>query len=530
MRRAGLFRAALVCCVGAVLIRGLAPAARAADEQARFADVPADAWYYDSANFCYEAGVFVGDQDGRFQPERVMTAQESYAILARLHQAHTGSAQSFRAAPGEDWSEPYLRYCLEHQILSEAEAAASAPLNRERFVQFLSRIYGGDDFQKINPVTSLPDYTISTDLGQFALTLYQAGILSGTDLYGRFSPLAELSRAECAAVITRLLDPETRSKWEAPPPLKMKLEFLTASDTVYDFDGAYLYLVDGPEDAPLYRVSDLYGRVVLTSEERIGRQKGGIFRIDDPDLVATSYYDAQGDLVFSSPKLLDPLAVFSHGKLAVKQEDGSILVVDARGNTLGIVEGMGNYRVIGPAFGDYIPVAPESGRQDGYSDWLDFYAGTVKELPYTVEWSLSNIGHGYLVVKSYDETAGRWLYNALDPSLELVFPQMMDEVQVDANGDLRAENQGLYYTQAPGAEMEVSSSGTAKTVTIGGDNYTVVGRKLIHPHMVGGETRIDLLDEHGALEQAGISANQIWYGELGQILYCSENEYFYISA
>ena len=530
MRRAGIFRAALACCVGAVLICGLAPAAKAADERARFTDVPADAWYHDSANFCYEAGVFVGDQAGRFQPQRVITPQEGYAILARLHQAHTGSAQSFIVAPGEDWSEPYLRYCLEHQILSEAEAAASAPLNRERFVQFLSRIYDGEDFQKINPVTSLPDYTISTDLGQFALTLYQAGVLSGTDLYGRFSPLAELSRAECATIIMRLLSPETRSKLETPQPLKMKLAFLTASDTVYDFDGAYLYLVDDSEDAPLYRVSDLYWRVVLTSEERVSRQKGGIFRIDDPDLGATSYYNAQGDLVFSSPKLMDPLAVFSHGKLAVKQEDGSILVVDARGNTLGTVEDMGNYRVIGPAFGDYIPVAPESGRKDGYSYWLDFYAGTVKELPYTVEWSLSDIGQGYLVVKSYDETAGRWVYNALDPSLELVFPQMMDEVQVYANGDLRAENHGLYYTQAPGAEMEVSSSGIAKTVTIGGDHYTVVGRKLIHPHMVNGETRIDLLDEHGALEQAGISADQIWYGELGQILYCFDSEYVYISA
>ncbi len=530
MKRAGIFRAALVCCVGAMLICGLAPAAKAADEQARFVDVPADAWYHDSANFCYEAGVFVGDQDGRFQPQRVITPQESYAILARLHQAHTGSAQSFHAAPGEDWSDPYLRYCLEHQIVFEAEAAESAPLNRERFVQFLSRIYDGDDFQKINPVTSLPDYTISTDLGQFALTLYRAGVLSGTDGCGRFSPTAELSRAECAAILTRLIDPAQRLRFDATPPLTMELAFLTASDTVYDFDGAYLYLVDDSEDAPLYRVSDLYGRVVLTSEERIGRQKGGIFRVDDPDLGATSYYNAQGNLVFSSPKLMDPLAVFSHGKLAVKQEDGSILVVDVRGNTLGTVEGMDNYWVIGPAFGDYIPVAPESGRKDGYSDWLDFYAGTVKELPYTVEWSLSDIGQGYLVVKSYDEAAGRWLYNALDPSLELVFPQMMDEVQVYANGDLRAENNGLYYTQAPGAEMEVSSSGTAKTVTIGGDNYTVVGRKLIHPHMVDGETRIDLLDENGRLEQAGISANQIWYGELGQILYCSENAYFYISA
>ena len=42
------------------------------------------------------------------------------------------------------------------------------------------------------------------------LTLYRAGVLTGTDAAGAFSPHATLTRAEAAVLVSRMLDPNRR--------------------------------------------------------------------------------------------------------------------------------------------------------------------------------------------------------------------------------------------------------------------------------------------------------------------------------
>lgn len=62
------------------------------------------------------------------------------------------------------------------------------------------------------------------------------------------------------------------------------------------------------------------------------------------------------------------------------------------------------------------------------------------------------------------------------------------------------------------------------------DTYLIVGRKVTRPRNVNGTTVIDLFDEHGNMEQEGIQVENIWYGDMGQILYRVDNQYFYISG
>jgi len=62
------------------------------------------------------------------------------------------------------------------------------------------------------------------------------------------------------------------------------------------------------------------------------------------------------------------------------------------------------------------------------------------------------------------------------------------------------------------------------------DTYLIVGQKIIRPHNVNGTTVIDLFDEHGNMEQEGIQAKNIWYGDMDQILYRVDDQYFYISG
>lgn len=522
-----------------------------------FVDISESDWFYDSVYTCHESGIFMGDNANQFHPLQKITAPESYAILARLHQHSVGDNTPLVAINGESWSEPYLTYCIEHNIMSQVEATNYKVLSRELFACFLSRIYDVSLFEKINPIIDIVDYDISGDLGTSILSFYQSGIFSGIDTYGSFSPLTELSRAECATIITRLLYPEKRiTTPENANPLKMELNL--ESNVVYDFDGKYIYLVDlSDEENPIYYVSDLYGRKILSGSKRISRAQYGIFSCYDDEVNQTSFYNTTGALIYQSFGLSD--YSFRYGKLATNQGDGSILIINSHGEKISRFDCKGVYRVIGASFGDYIPVAPNENQNQDHSYWLNTYTGTVVELPYTIAFML-NRAQDFIVVRAYNESNGAYSYNAIDTSLNTLFSENMASVQVLGKDVVLAEDDINYYilqsgeaicsySKAQYGKIEQFSLGNRVLQrTIDGktkisnlktgeiyasfpdiDTYLIVGRKVTRPRNVNGTTVIDLFDEYGNMEQEGIHIENIWYGDMGQILYRVDNQYFYIS-
>lgn len=526
----------------------------------QFVDVREDDWYYDSIKTVYQAGILSGDQTGHFYPGQLMTAQEGCAVLARLHQRHTGNFAPLNPAEGNG----YQIYCIENKIMSQTEAEHD--FNRENFVLFLSRIYDLSTLEQINAISYIPDYDTSTELGQSVLLLYQAGILSGTNAYGSFSLLSWLSRAQCAVMIARLLNPEKRVKiLPGSEPLEMDLNFLTEKDVVDDFDGKFLYLHNqnsGKE--PVYFVKDLYGRTIFTSENQIDRQQNGMFQIEHIDKNGksyTSYYNTVGDRIFQSQKALQ--YTYSYGILAVQHDDGSIDIIDTSGNNVKPIPNMSAYRIAGEAFGHYIPVIPNENRNRDSSYWLDIRTGEVAEISYIIESSRTDKGHGYMVVSSFNKDANRYFYNVIDDSLELLLPNMMNDVTVLKNGLLWSEDDSAYYLGVPGEDIktcfksqhpsiavidyltgrafEKAANGTQRLINLwtgeiyssfpSTGSYRAVGRKIIHPHLSAqgkDSTVFDLFDESGNMERENIS--QIWYGKTGEILCLAAGSYHYISA
>ena len=57
----------------------------------------------------------------------------------------------------------------------------------------------------------IPDVAPEDYAGAEIYLLYQAGVLNGTDDRGSFRPDAALRRAEAAAILARLADPELRT-------------------------------------------------------------------------------------------------------------------------------------------------------------------------------------------------------------------------------------------------------------------------------------------------------------------------------
>ena len=218
-----------------------------------FADVADGAWYADSVRVCCEIGLMVGTDTG-FAPEQVLTVGEVAAIAARMNAAITGLGIPIAdPKPGETlpWYFSYVTY-LEHLGIDVPDPTRQA--TRREFVALLSAVAPEDMLSPINAVTTLPD-TDAPDVLRF----YNAGILAGVDLWGSFAPDKTLTRAECAAMVGRIVRPALRlslsladaSPFAAAGLAPADVLFQTAEKTVTagEYLPHVLSLIDGLETA-----------------------------------------------------------------------------------------------------------------------------------------------------------------------------------------------------------------------------------------------------------------------------------------
>ena len=160
-----------------------------------FGDVKETDWYYENVKLCYETGLLVGTGEG-FEPTSTLSVVQVAVIAARMNQAITGEPIP-AAMPGQSWSAPYVDYleALGVDIPHDLTRGAT----RLEFVSILSAILPDAVLPPINDVKAIPD----TD-NPHVLRFYNAGILTGIDGYGTFSPQGTLLRRECAAIVSRV--------------------------------------------------------------------------------------------------------------------------------------------------------------------------------------------------------------------------------------------------------------------------------------------------------------------------------------
>ncbi len=173
-----------------------------------FADVSQGAWYTDPVKTCFEAGLMQGTSAETFSPGETMSVAEVVTIAARMRAAITGEPIP-SATPTEgqtrEWYEDYVDY------LTAAGVKVALPTQRatrDQFVAYLSAVVPESELAAINAISSLPDSD-----SQNVLRFYNAGILTGVDGYGTFNASGSLSRAECAAMVARILRPALRQRF-----------------------------------------------------------------------------------------------------------------------------------------------------------------------------------------------------------------------------------------------------------------------------------------------------------------------------
>lgn len=214
----------LLLCVCAQANSDPAPAVfqRTLVYDAAFTDVRADSWYAPYAASVYEYGLMEGRGEGAFSPDGSITVAELLTLSARLHSTYEngGSAASFaRSEAGENWFNPYLAYLEEtgllpfrlpdyHVSATRAQMASifAVSLPQEwyddRNAQLITDAYLSRGF-----ITDVDEYT---PYQQEILWMYRQGILVGADDTGSFLPANTVTRAEVAALLTRMVEPASR--------------------------------------------------------------------------------------------------------------------------------------------------------------------------------------------------------------------------------------------------------------------------------------------------------------------------------
>ena len=187
-----------------------------------FTDVNADSWYVPYAAAVYEYGLMEGRGEGVFVPDGSITVAELLTLSARLHSTYEngGSAVSFvRSEAGANWFDPYLAYLEETELLPFTLSDYHIPATRaqmacifaatlpqewydERNAQLVTDAYLSRGF-----ITDVDEYT---PYQQEILWMYRKGIHVGAEDTGIFFPASTVTRAEVAALLTRMVEPELR--------------------------------------------------------------------------------------------------------------------------------------------------------------------------------------------------------------------------------------------------------------------------------------------------------------------------------
>ena len=189
----------------------------AASQPLPFTDVPADAWYADEVQYCYEHGIFAGTSGATFSPDDVLTRAMLVTILYRAEGSPSLEEENlsylFSDVPGDSWYADGVYWARLEGVVGGYGGnvfGPDDPVTREQAVTILWRQAG-------SPAASAGDFSDGDGIAAWAASA--AGWALGTGLLtgwadDAFQPQAGLLPVPrplcCWLVISRAAQPGPR--------------------------------------------------------------------------------------------------------------------------------------------------------------------------------------------------------------------------------------------------------------------------------------------------------------------------------
>lgn len=182
-----------------------------------FLDADESAWYGSQQQGVIKSvvqlGIMNGYTDGTFHPIGNITLSEAIKMAAVVHATCNNQTISYSASDGGKWYDAYLNYCVKNRIVSSDEySSLDAYATRAQIAHIFAK--ATSDFAVINDIDYdyIPDVSERSEYADEILALYRAGILTGDERTRAFRPSDTITRAEAAAIISRVALPTTRIK------------------------------------------------------------------------------------------------------------------------------------------------------------------------------------------------------------------------------------------------------------------------------------------------------------------------------
>ena len=176
-----------------------------------FTDVPEGYWAVPSIQACYEYGLMTGVRRDAFAPGGTLTVAQALVMADRVHELYTTGQITLEN--GSPWYQPYVDYAVEHGLISADDFQDyNAEISRADMARLFARSLPEAEFAPINEVKfgNLPDVEKDHPCAEEIYRLYNAGVLTGSDPIGTFKPDNTITRAETAAIISRVAVPDQR--------------------------------------------------------------------------------------------------------------------------------------------------------------------------------------------------------------------------------------------------------------------------------------------------------------------------------
>lgn len=175
-----------------------------------FRDVGPNDWFRDNVATVYELGLMKGTGERAFSPTNNVTLAETVTLAARIYSRYYGDGESFAGYDGGNWYDPYVNYARAKGIIS-ANYAYAHPATREEFVFILAQALPAEALKQTVGEVRFADAADIIYAGAVEL-LAGAGVINGVPENGLtyFKPGATITRAEVAAIVGRMAQPETR--------------------------------------------------------------------------------------------------------------------------------------------------------------------------------------------------------------------------------------------------------------------------------------------------------------------------------
>ncbi|MGM9522314.1 MAG: S-layer homology domain-containing protein [Oscillospiraceae bacterium] len=175
----------------------------------RFSDVSGRDWFYSSVSSAFSLGLMDGRTANTFAPYESVTVSEAVTLAARLLSRYWDDGHVFTSSAV--WYEPYYEYCSLWGIDASIYGNPQDKMTRGAFAHLAANIMPDDALKQAVSVSngSLADVSQTAYYCGSVYTLYRAGILTGSA--GLINPENSLSRAEAAAIVSRIADKSLRS-------------------------------------------------------------------------------------------------------------------------------------------------------------------------------------------------------------------------------------------------------------------------------------------------------------------------------